>query len=160
MNSYFLLKTGLFLHIIGLVMIAGATLISYISYRYFWKQYGQDKQKAFTVMSAMSRFSSLAGIGLGLMILSGVLMMYATHGVFHSQLWFRVKMFIVLLIVLNSIALARLQGRKLGKLLQAQRSGGEELQKLQAVRGRINVFHISQLCLLLLIFFLSAFRFN
>lgn len=38
MNSYHLLKTGLLFHIIGLVMIAGTTLVSYLVYRYFWKQ--------------------------------------------------------------------------------------------------------------------------
>lgn len=112
------------------------------------------------VMGVMSTFRFLAGTGLVLLIISGIAMMYATGGVFHGQLWFNIKLFIVLLIILNTLVIAPVQGKKLRKLLQAQLSGSDVSQEIQGVRSRLSVFYISQLILLLLVFFLSAYRFN
>jgi hypothetical protein len=84
--------------------------------------------------------------------------MALTKGVYGEQLWFRIKFALVVLVIVNGI-LASSLGRKQRKLLalSSERNIQAELDKL---KGRMNVFYLSQLFLFLVIFILGVFKFN
>src|SRR3990170_1548701 len=88
MTTYNLLKLSLTLHIVGIVMTAGTMLITYVVYRKFWKEYFRDKEKAKAVLSATSKFPFLAGVGMSILLLSGIALMILTKGVYMHQFWF------------------------------------------------------------------------
>lgn len=152
------LHTLLFLHLTGLVLIAGTTVIERITYSLFWKQYAADKPKGIAVLQTIARFTRLTAIGGILLILSGVGMMIVTKGVFDQFTWFRVKMVIVLLLILNIVLVGR---RNLLKLRQAViKNTATEISNWQQLKRNVSGFQYAQLAFLILIVFLSVFKFT
>jgi uncharacterized membrane protein SirB2 len=147
-------------HIIGLTMLAGTTLVDYVTTRYFWKQYSMDKQNAITIQQAISKFQFLPAIGLLLLIISGVGMMALTRGVFGEQIWFRIKFGLVVIIIINALAIGRRQSLKLRKLLSAENRSEKVDMQLFKIKTNLQWFHIIQITLFIIVFILSAFKFN
>jgi uncharacterized membrane protein len=160
MSSFVLLKTALLLHIVGIVIMAGTTFADYFTFRQFLRYLRQDAQKAIAVNVATAKFTRLMGLGLVLLILSGVMMVNVYGREFAEQTWFRIKMGMVLLILLNGILIARPSMSKLRKLLPAASDNNEISGRVQVLKKRINVFHITQLLLFVIVFTLSVFRFS
>ena len=160
MNTQSLYHLALVIHITGLTMMAGTTLADYIMTKQFWKQFATDKQQAFAINKAMSKLIMLFGIGIILLILSGVGMMWLTNGIWGEQLWFRIKFGLVIAIIINGIAVGRRQGSKLRKLVALEATGENTGTILFKVKSNINWFHIIQLTLFIIVFVLSVFKFN
>jgi hypothetical protein len=77
-----------------------------------------------------------------------------------QMLWFRVKMPLVILLVLNGSVLARRLGTQLNKLLSvAETATGGNTNRIVAVRSRLRLVYVVQLLLFLSIFILSIFKF-
>src|SRR5260221_6489995 len=112
-----LYQIALVAHIIGLATMAGTTLADYVLTKQFWRQYANDRPKAIAINAARSKFPMLFGIGIILLILSGVTMMGITHGAFGEQIWFRIKFGFVILIIVNGAVVGRRQVTKLKNLL-------------------------------------------
>lgn len=155
-----LYNTVLVAHIIGLTMVAGTTLIDYITTTYFWKQYAIDKRNGITIQQTISRFQFLPAVGLLLLIISGVGMMALTRGVFGEQIWFRAKFGLVIIIIINALAVGRRQSSKLKKFLSAKNSGQNPDAELLKIKNNLRWFHIIQITLFIIVFILSAFKFN
>jgi Predicted integral membrane protein (DUF2269) len=160
MNLQTLYHLSLVIHIIGLTTMAGATLVDYVAFKQFWKQYSIDKEKGMTVLEALSKLPMLMGIGIILLILSGVAMMGITHGVFGEQIWFRIKFALVIIIIINGIVVGRRQGLKLRKLVADNSSGRNLHDELLRVKGNMRLFHLSQILLFIVVFTLSVFKYN
>jgi len=139
-------------HIIGLTLAAGTTFISFLVNRRFWKFYGTEKAKALTLMELANRFPRVIGIGIGLLLLSGFYMMYLTKGVFAGQLWFRIKIVLVLLVIANSFV-AKALGKRVKVMVAEEGSIGGLQRKVMA-------FYLVQLILFLTIFVLGVFKFT
>ena len=107
MNSGQLLHFSLVFHIIGLTIVGGSTLVAFVVQNQFWKQYEQDTGKGIAVMVAAAKVPRITMIGLSLLILSGMSMMIITHGAFGAQLWFKVKMIVLLIIIINALILRK-----------------------------------------------------
>ena len=159
MNMQTLLQVGLFLHIIGLTTVAGVTLVSYITSRQFWIQYTQDKQKGFAIMQSISKLPMVIGTGLLVLIISGIMMLAATGGAYGQQLWFRIKMIFVLLIIASSIFLKRRLEKRLRKWV-LEDMHGNRTQQIGILVGKIAYVHLFLLAFFIIIFILSVFRFN
>jgi len=147
-------------HITGLTMMAGTTLMDYVIFKQVWKQYWADKTRALAITEALVKLQIVFGSGFLLLIISGVTMMYLTHGVFGEQLWFRIKFGLILLIMINGLGFGRRLGVRLRKLLPQEVSGENVGNKILRIRDNLNLFHISQLAIFLTIFILSVFKFN
>ena len=147
-------------HIIGFTMMAGITLADFVTTKQFWKQYANDKPKAIAINSAMAKFPKFFGIGIILLILSGVTMMAITNGAFGEQVWFRIKFGLVIIIILNGLAIGRRQGTKLRKLLSHETPDENTNARFLKVKSNLNWFHITQITLFTTIFVLSVFKFN
>ncbi len=152
--------TSLVLHIIGLTMLAGITLADFILFKQFWKHLENNKQQGLAINAAMARLPAFFGIGVLLLIFSGVGMMAITHGVFGEQIWFRIKIALVVIIIINGLTVGRRQGAKLRKILPDIASEKGIDSRLLKIKARLRRFHISQLTLFIIIFILSVFKFN
>jgi hypothetical protein len=154
-------QIALVTHITGLAIMGGTTLVSYVLTKQFWNLYTQDKSKAIALNAAGSKFPMLFGIGILLLILSGVTMMAIMKGAFGEQLWFRIKFGLIIAIIINGVAVGRRQGLRLTKILAEEIAAGRNNDgKLLRVKSNLNWFHLSQLVFFLIIFTLSVFKFN
>lgn len=160
MNTPAIYHLSLVTHIIGLTLMAGTTLVQYIIFKKFRKLVETDHSKGITILDSTSRLPMLLGIGIILLILSGVSMMAITHGAFGEQIWFRIKFGLVIIIIINGLAIGRRQGIKLRKLLDEKVSGNLIEARLLKLENNIGYFHFIQLGLFLTVFVLSVFKFN
>jgi len=160
MNSGQLLHFSLVFHIIGLTIVGGSTLVAFVVQNQFWKQYEQDAGKAIGVMVANAKVPRITMIGLLLLILSGMSMMIITQGAFGAQLWFKVKMIVMLIIILNAVILSRNSGVMLKRLITKNTNDEETVPVLTAAKWKIRIFYLIQLSLIVTIFVLSVFKFN
>lgn len=160
MNSLTFLNIALVFHLMGLVMIAGSTLLDFVTTGRFWKRYSINKQEALLTRELALAFPAVARIGIALLILSGIAMMTIMHGAYGAQTWMRIKIVLVVLIIINVLVVGRRNGLKLFKLLNEERNGADRTADLQKVKGRIRLFHLSQLIIFVIIFTLSVFKFN
>jgi uncharacterized membrane protein len=147
-------------HIVGITIMAGTTFIDFTAFQQFWKNLSTDKTKSLIIGDNLYRFQRFIGIGMLVIIISGVLMMVHMHQVWGQQTWFRVKMGILVLIIINGLILRRRLGSKLKKLLADGLSGSNFNVKLSALRRNITVVHILQMLFFIVIFVLSVFKFN
>jgi hypothetical protein len=152
-----LLQICLVLHITGIVLLGGTTLMNYIISRQFWSCIETNKNKAIVIHSTTLTFERITGIGGVLTILTGVAMVAILHGVIDSQLWFRIKMILVLLIILNALLFARPQNTKLKRILT---TGSKTSSELSSVKLKMDLYYAIQLIMLFTIFVLSVFRFD
>ena len=159
MTMTYLLFTLLALHLISLILMAGTTLIDFVTLRSFWKLFnGAQKEKAMGILEATASFSRLAGIGAAVLIVTGLLMMVVTRGVFGEQLWFRIKFALVIILIANTLFIGRRQEQRLRKNMLP----GEQQSSvpLAIIRKNLNRFYLSQLLIFVVIIFLSIFKFN
>ena len=101
----------------------------------------------------MDKFSALLGIGAALLIISGTGMMIITHGAFAHQIWFKIKLALILTLILNGFLVGGRQKSKLKKSLDI----GEHTT---TAIGNIKLFFLAQMGLFLTIILLSIFKFN
>jgi hypothetical protein len=148
-----LLPVLLTLHLIGLVTMAGTTIVDYIALKTLWKL--PDQQTGLLQLSG--NFSVLIRIGAAVLITSGFGMMFVTHGVFGEMLWFRIKFAIVIILVINGI-IGTKQSNRFKALFTDKIS--DSMPQLNNLKVKLNRFYISQLAMFSLIIILSAFKFN
>lgn len=158
MNTSIIYHSFLILHLTGLTIMAGTTLIDYIGHQTFWKLYKQEKDKSTAVLQLLNKFSRLIGIGAALLVLTGIGMMALTHGVFGEQLWFRIKFGLVIILIANGLFIGRRLGIKLRKLINDNES--DLVLKTDSIKTSLNWFHLAQLLIFFTIIFLSVFKFN
>jgi len=153
-----MLSIFLTIHLIALTVMAGTTLIDFLSYRTFWKHFSRKSEQSVGILEVLDKFSRVAGIGAALLIISGVGMMAVTRGVFGEHLWFRIKFALVIVLIANGLLGGRRQSGRLRKVIAVN---GPDLRAQTAIiRSRLNRFHVLQLCILVTIIFLSVFKFN
>ncbi|MDH7461844.1 hypothetical protein QEG73_11170 [Chitinophagaceae bacterium 26-R-25] len=155
-----LFYSALVTHIIGLAILAGSTLMDYLVSKKFWQQLMLDRERGIAIQEAMARIPLLMGVSLILLIASGITMMGITHGVFGEQLWFRIKFGLVIIIILNGMVIGRRQTMKLKKIIASTPSINVADESLIKIRSNLNIFHITQLILFVIVFILSVFKFN
>ena len=85
------------------------------------------------------------------------MMMIAFQGLIVGQLWFKIKLSLLLLLILNMTLIFRPAGIMLRRFLDA---ADPEQAVLAKARQLLNLFYIVQFLIFLGIFILSVFRFN
>lgn len=151
----FLLPTCLVLHITGITMMAGTALIDTIFYKQFFRQYNIDQTKAAGTLEASGKIAVLFPIGFLLLLLSGVSIMLLTHGIYAEQTWFKIKMILVIITVVNGLAVGRRTGLQVRKNVAVNNTAA-----VINLKQRLLVFHITQLTLFAAIFVMGVFKFN
>jgi hypothetical protein len=117
-------------HIVGITIMAGTTFIDFITFRVFCKVFEKDKDKGLVLENYLHKLQRFLGIGMLVILVSGVAMMIKLHEVWGAQLWFRIKMGVLLLIIINGLGLRRMVGSKLKKIV-ANNSVAENWNKVK-----------------------------
>jgi hypothetical protein len=152
-------KIALVAHIVGITIMAGTTFIDFISFKQFWKTLSNNRSAALVIADYLYKLQRFMGIGMLIIIVSGVNMMIFLHQVWGEQIWFRVKIGILVLVIINGLALRRRLGNSLKKLLD-ELPGNEMDSKLVKLKGNITISHLFQFLFFVTIFILSVFKFN
>ena len=164
-----LFQIALITHIVGITLMAGTTLVEYLLTKHFWKLYASDRSRAITSNEDGFNFHLVVNIGIVLLILSGVTMLVIFQGVFAKQIWFQIKIGLIIIIAINGSLFGRKQDAKLKRLISLEKlsflqddSRGQENRRddLMKVKNRLDLFYVSQLLMFLTIFTLSVFKFN
>lgn len=153
MNTMILLNIFLIAHLTGLALMAGTTVADTVTFNTFSKSFRKNGTPSLTLLALMDKFSALLGIGAALLIISGTGMMVITHGAFAHQIWFKIKLALILTLILNGFLVGGRQKSKLKNHLDS----GEEAEN---VMGNIKLFYVAQLAVFLTIILLSIFKFS
>ena len=104
-----LYQIALITHISGITLMAGTTLVEYLFTKHFWKLYASDRSRAITSSENGFNFHLVVNIGIILLILSGVSMLLIFQGVFAKQIWFQIKIGLIVIIAVNGSVVGRKQ---------------------------------------------------
>jgi hypothetical protein len=148
-------NAALVLHVVGITMMAGTSFIDFITFRAFCKIY-TDNVASLIYESYLYKLQRFLGIGMLLILVSGVTMMAKLHEVWGAQLWFRIKMGLLLLVILNGLGLRRMLGTRLKKMLHS----GAFNERWNLLKRNFIIVQVLQLLLFIVIFTLSVFKFN
>ena len=151
---------ALVIHVVGITIMAGTTFIDFITFRAFSKAFVADKNKSLVLENYLYKLQRFLGIGMLLILASGVTMMVKLHEVWGAQLWFRIKIAILLLIIINGLGLRRSVGTKLKKALAGNVLDGTANEQWHAIKRNFTVVQVIQMALFIIIYVLSVFKFN
>jgi hypothetical protein len=146
------------LHIVGISVAAGTSLIDLILLQYFWNIYRLQIQEGVVIERLVGRLQRVAAVGMMLIVLSGVTMMFYLHTVWAPQLWFRIKMGVLILIIINGLSFRRILGKRIHARVMQESTVRWTQQG--SLRSGVTVVQLVQLVFFLVIFVLSVFRFN
>ncbi|HTD41094.1 MAG TPA: hypothetical protein VK671_10775 [Mucilaginibacter sp.] len=158
MNTMILLNIFLIIHLTGLALMAGTTVVDTVAFRFFSKSLEKERERSLNLLELMGKLEALLGIGAALLIISGTGMMIITHGAFAHQIWFKIKLTLILTLILNGFIVGGRQKSKLDASIH-KNSPDFDIQTKQAVRN-IKTFYLVQLGLFLTIILLSVFKFS
>ncbi|NCD69113.1 hypothetical protein [Mucilaginibacter agri] len=157
MNSSLFYPSLLVLHLIGLTLMAGTTVVNAVSLRSYWKLLNADKQQANAVLQLVTKLARPIGIGAALLIFTGLGLMILTHGAFGEQTWFRIKFALVIVLIANTLLFGR---RQIGRLVKKVDILVHQADETESIRRNIAVFHSIQFLIFFVIIILSVFKFN
>ena len=154
MNTLISLQVLLVLHLTGLALMAGTTVVEYIAFKTFAKLFDTERERSRSLLFLMKKLSVLLGIGAALLIISGSGLLIITSGVFVHQVWFEIKLLLVLALILNGFLVGGRQEVKLKNSMDT-----DAMQSKKAIR-KIKMFYLVQMSLFFTIIFLSVFKFS
>lgn len=157
--SITLYHIALVTHIIGITIMAGTSFIDFITFRALCKVYITDPLKGIMLENYLYRLQRFLGTGMLLILISGVAMMIKFHEVWGAQLWFRIKMGILLLIIINGLALRRRAGNELKNAFLKGTVAISD-RRWSSVKKNLTIIQILQLLFFIIIYILSVFKFN
>jgi hypothetical protein len=147
-------------HVVGITVMAGTTFIDFITFRQFWKTFPGDKMKSANLEEYLYKLQKFLGVGMLIIIISGISMMAYLHQVWGAQVWFRIKMAVLILIIINGLALRRRQGSRLKKLMAEGLSSIELSKGASSLKRSITLTQLFQMFFFLVIYVLSVFKFK
>lgn len=154
MNSLRLLQFLLVIHLSGFTLMAGTTTVSFLAFRNFSKSANEFKDAANFYVKKIFGLSILLLLGGILMVSSGVGLLMITHA--YGQLWFLVKMGLVLALIVNGFLFGSRQEHQIKLILNA--AGGQTDARLQRPVANLRIFFAIQLFLQLLIVVLAVVK--
>jgi hypothetical protein len=157
MKTYLILRILLALHLAGLVIMAGATVIDYVTFKTFWNFADNGDNQALGLLPLMSKYGAIVRAGAAILLLTGIGMWVMTAGALWEQLWFKVKMALVILLVLHGMFIGNKQGHKFREMVVANAS--DFVEHTIHIRGTLNSFYLIQLGLFFIIILLSVIKF-
>jgi hypothetical protein len=150
-----LLQVCLVIHLAGLTLMAGAIVSEYVVFSTFSKRFQRDGVISAGLVELAARFPAVLGIGAGALILSGTGLFIVTQGAFGHQLWFQVKILLIVTLVLNGFLIGGKYDRRLKEGIRVN----EPIEIRSAVTG-IRRFCLIQITVFLVIIILAVFKFN
>jgi hypothetical protein len=158
MKEYLILRILLAFHLAGLTIMAGTTIIDFFTFKTFCRLMSDDINKASGLLPLMSAYGSFVRIGAVILVLTGASMFIISDGIWWQQLWFKIKMGLVVLLILNGMLVGNRNGVKLRSM--AYDGLPDIMLRTADVRDNLNRFYITQLVIFFLIILLSAVKYD
>ncbi|HTI93119.1 MAG TPA: hypothetical protein VL727_21115 [Puia sp.] len=152
-NPQFLFRILLTLHIIGIIVMAGTTVVDYMTFKIFCRLADQRDDRSVGLLSVMSKFGILVRAGAGTIILTSIGLLVLSKDILR-QPWFRLKLMLVTGLFLHGMLVGNPHGMKFRSLVAENK--GHLLQEIASERASLDRFYIIQLVLFLVIIFLSV----
>lgn len=150
-----LLQVCLVIHLAGLTLMAGTIVSEYVVFSTFSKRFQRDGVISAGLVDLAARFPAVLGIGASALILSGTGLFIVTQGAFGHQLWFQVKILLIVTLVLNGFLIGGKYDRRLKEGIRVNKP----IEIRSAVVG-IRRFCLVQMAVFLVIIILAVFKFN
>jgi uncharacterized membrane protein len=151
-HSFYLIF--LIIHLSAFALFTGTFVASIITNNQLWHYSKKDTAITRALLNTFDKYARIMGICLGLIVIAGILMMVNMHKVYGGQLWMRIKIGLVLIIILFRI----LTTRSYNKF--KRRLNSEAMASFDDIRKQTTFFQIVQLALIAGIIILSVCRFN
>ena len=152
-NPQFLFRILLALHIIGIIVMAGTTVVDYMTFKIFCRLADQRDDRSVGLLSLMSKFGILVRAGAGTIILTSIGLLVLSKDILR-QPWFRLKLMLVTGLFLHGMLVGNPHGMKFRSLVVENK--GHLLQEIASERASLDRFYIIQLVLFLVIILLSV----
>lgn len=143
MNTLRLLQSLLVIHLTGLALMAGTDAVNFVAFKKLSNSLHEDQATVKFYLKKLFGLSSLLPLGGILLISSGVGLLIITHT--YGQLWFQLKMGVVVALVSNGFLFGARQERKIKQLLTAP--GRQPDLQLRQPLGNLRIFYAMQLTL-------------
>jgi hypothetical protein len=157
MKTYVIFRVLLALHITGIVIMAGTTMIDYLTFKTFWKFADQGDSRSLSLIPLMAKYGALIRTGAGTIILTGIMMLLLEKSAWWGAL-FKIKMVLFVLLVLNGLLVGNKQGHQLREIVSVH--SADFIQHTISIRESMNRFYPLQLTLFFLIILISVIRFD
>lgn len=149
----------LVMHLAGLVLMAGTTVTDFIVFRTFKSLYKSKGVASEGLLQLMSGLGVILLVGGILLVLSGIGLMSITGGVYLHQLWFKLKLLLILLLPINGMLVGSPQMKKLRNLLYDPVME-TALTIAKPIMTKLNMYHTFQSMVFLAIIVLAIFKVN
>jgi hypothetical protein len=156
MNTTLFLRIFLALHLTGLVIMAGTTVVDYFTFKVFCKLTDEGDSRSLGLLPIMARYGELVRTGAVIIILTGISMLVLAKGVWWEQLWFKIKMALVVLLILNGMFVGNKQGLKFRKIFTD--NSPDLIQQAVDIRTNLNNFYLMQLTIFFAIILVSVIK--
>jgi uncharacterized membrane protein SirB2 len=143
MNMLRLLQSLLVIHLTGLTLMAGMDAVCFVAFKKLSNALHEDQAAVKFYLKKLLGLSSLLPLGGILLISSGVGLLIITHT--YGQLWFQLKMGVVIALISNGFLFGARQELKMKQILDMQ--DGEIHLQLRQPLANIRIFYAIQLTL-------------
>jgi len=144
----------LIVHLLTFALFTGTFVANMITLNQIWQYTEKDETIAKTLFTTTGKYARLMGISLAFIVTAGILMMTQMHKVYGGQIWLRIKIALVLILIILRIMSVRSSKRLENKLY------GKSAISWPDIKNRITVFNLPQLFIIAAIIILSVMKFN
>lgn len=141
------------LHIIGIILMAGSTIVDYMTFKLFCKLTDQRDSRSEGLLSVMSKFGMLVRSGAGLIILTGIGLLMVSNDIWYRR-GFKLKMVLVIVLFLHGMLVGNVHGVRFRSLVEGKK--GHLLGEVMSERAILDRFYVIQLGLFLVIILVSV----
>jgi len=145
---------ALAIHLLCFAFLAGGSIGAKVLHGAMRTRIASTPTQAAVLLSAMLRFSIVAQIGAGLMLVSGVGLLATEHWAYWGQGWLYAKLALFLVLIINGPLVARPAAMQLLGALESGNSGAAVAVPLK----RLEVFHMVQVTGLIGIVLLAVLK--
>ena len=144
----------LIIHLSAFALFTGTFVASIITGNQLWHYSKKDTAITRALLITSDKYARIMGICLGFIVTAGILMMVNMHKVYGGQLWLRIKIALVLIIILFRILSTKSHNQF------KRRLNNEAMASFDDIRKRLTIFQVAQLVLIGGIIILSVCKFN
>jgi uncharacterized membrane protein len=145
---------ALAIHLLCFALLAGGSIGAKVLHGAMRPKIGSTPAQAAVLLSAMLRFSIVAQIGAGLMLVSGIGLLATERWAYWGQGWLYAKLALFVLLVINGPFVARPAAMRLLGALESGGSGAAVAAPLK----RLEIFHMVQVAGLVGIVLLAVLK--
>jgi uncharacterized membrane protein len=144
----------LVLHLTAFALFTGTLIANTINSNQLWLYSDKDAAITKALFNTTGKYNRIMGICLGVAVLMGILMMVQMHKVYGPQLWFRIKIGLLVVLMVLRIFYSR-------NLAQLKKGINNEIKiSFADVRKKISLFQLLQIFIIAGVIILSVCRFN